>query len=403
MLPARLRPTFSAVLALACAGGADAQLAAYDDAADARRALAEAQSSGAAARTRAEQLEAEAAGATQAVEHTVREAAAVAARIQQDEAEMAAAEARIRLIEVQRAKLRASLAERQRPLVRLTAALQRLSRRPLAIALLRPGSVADAVHTRALIETMVPEVRKRTASLRAEIARGHALQEQARAAQTALRAQERELSARRQALASLETRQRLAARDVSGSADREAERALALAEQARDLGALADTLGEADSLREQLAALPGPVLRPDRLDDGPGEAVDTPLPEPTAPRHYALPAAGRLVAGFGDPAQAMTMRGISLAVRPGAQVVAPGPGRVAFAGPYRGYGEIVIIAHEGKWTSLVTGLARLDTRVGDTLVSGSPIGIAGPSRPLLGLELRRAGSPVNPLEFIGRN
>jgi len=80
---------------------------------------------------------------------------------------------------------------------------------------------------------------------------------------------------------------------------------------------------------------------------------------------------------------------------------------VAFSGPYRGYGEIVIIAHPGRWTSLVTGLARLETRVGDMVVAGSPLGVAGPGRsgagPVIGLELRREGTPVNPLELVARD
>jgi septal ring factor EnvC (AmiA/AmiB activator) len=294
--------------------------------------------------------------------------------------------------------------------VQLAAALQRLARRPLVFALLRPGSVADAVHSRALIETMIPEVRQRTAALRAEIARGHALQAQARSAQAMLRAQEGQLAARRVELAGLETRQRLAARDVSGSADREAERALALAEQARDLGQLADTLGEADGLRGQLAALAGPVLRPERPDAVVESADPMALPgggaSSGAPRNYQLPAVGRLVRGFGANDGGAASRGIALAVRPGAQAVSPAEGRVAFAGAYRGYGEIVIVAHPGRWTSLVTGLARLDARVGDTVVAGSPLGVAGPARagvdPVIGLELRREGTPVNPLELVGR-
>ncbi|MBA3054230.1 MAG: peptidoglycan DD-metalloendopeptidase family protein, partial [Sphingomonadales bacterium] len=87
------------------------------------------------------------------------------------------------------------------------------------------------------------------------------------------------------------------------------------------------------------------------------------------------------------------------AARPGAQAIAPGPGRVAFAGPYRGFGQIAIIDHGDGWTSLVTGLARLDVRVGQNLVAGSPLGRAGPGRPVIGLELRREGEPVNPLDF----
>ncbi len=74
---------------------------------------------------------------------------------------------------------------------------------------------------------------------------------------------------------------------------------------------------------------------------------------------------------------------------------------MAFAGPYRGYGRIVIVEHPGGWISLVTGLARLNVQVGDRLMGGAPLGIAGPARPTVTLELRRGGEAVNPLEFLG--
>jgi hypothetical protein len=132
------------------------------------------------------------------------------------------------------------------------------------VSLLRPGSVQDAAHLRALLATMMPEVRQRTAALRQEIDKARALAAQQRKAQATLIAGRKDLGDRKQALSTLETRQRLAARDVSGSADRESERALALAEQARDLGGLLDTLDKAAGLREKLAHLPGPIIRPDR-------------------------------------------------------------------------------------------------------------------------------------------
>ena len=74
---------------------------------------------------------------------------------------------------------------------------------------------------------------------------------------------------------------------------------------------------------------------------------------------------------------------------------------MAFAGPYRGYGRIVIIEHPGGWTSLVTGLARADVMVGEELVLGAPLGIAAQVDPQVTLELRRGGEPVNPLRFVG--
>ena len=167
--------------ALIAVGGAWAQgqlqgQLAFDTVEDTQKALAEAQAQGDAARKRAETLEANAASASMQADKTAQEAAAVAARIQQGEAAIAVNEAQIALIERQRIDLRARLAQRQRPVVQLTAALQRLSRRPPVLSLLRPGSLREAVYLRAVLETMLPEVQRRTAGLRAEIDRGRALQ-----------------------------------------------------------------------------------------------------------------------------------------------------------------------------------------------------------------------------------
>ena len=378
------------------------QLQAIETTEDAQKALAEADVQGKEARARAETLEAKAVTAVAAADRTAQEAAALAARIQESEAQITANEAKIRLIEQQRAALRVELAQRQRPLVELTAALQRLSRRPAVLSLLRPGSLQEAVYLRAVLETMLPQVERRTAGLRTAIARGKVLQAQAEQASADLRASQAELGRRRQTLASLEARQRLESRSASSSADREAERALALAEQARDLGGLVGELDKAGRLRGQLAALPGPVLRPAQPQAAQVAALSEATALPTnAPAQYLLPVSGRLVTGFGASAPGQVQsRGISIAARGSAQVVAPAAGRVVFAGPYQGYGSIVIIEHGGGWTSLVTGLSVLDTRVGRDLVAGSPLGQAGPGRPVLSLELRKDGAPVNPLDFL---
>ncbi|GAA4763956.1 murein hydrolase activator EnvC family protein [Novosphingobium ginsenosidimutans] len=393
------------LLALAALGSAAAQVPlAPTDPNQLRRAIANAQSAGAAAGRRAAELEAQATTANAAVEKTAREAAGLAARIQQAEAGIAVNEARAALIERERVLLRARLAERQQPLVQLTAALQRLARRPAAFALLRPGSVQDTVYLRAALEAMLPEVERRTADLRAELDRSRALQAQARANAAGLRQAQRDLAARRQALAALESRQRLEARAAGGLAAREAERALALAEQARDLNGLVGQLDEASRRRAALAALPGPILRP----AVPGAAVVAAEVLATASASaripgFVLPLAGQVVSGFGTerPGQPRS-RGVTLLARPAAQIVAPAAGRVVFAGAYRGYGQIVIIEHPGGWTSLVTGLSTLDVEVGDRLVGGSPLGITGPGQPLVTLELRKDGQPVNPLDQLGR-
>ena len=403
-----LLPVFAALLAagtlLATAAGAERDPAA-EGPAETRAALRKALADHRAAAARSAQLEREAKGARDAADRTAREAAALAARVQQAEAGVAAAEVRVAVTTRERAALREALGRQQQPVVHLTAALQQFARRPAVLSILRPGSVEDVVYVRAMLDSAVPKMQARTAGLRARLARSRRLQQDAVAAAEALRAEEAGLVERRRELAALESRQRLASREASGTADREAERALALGEEARDLDALVDELDRAGGLRARLAALSGPLPRPDRPEDARlSVAADQPAPEDAAskpPAPYLLPVTGRTVVGFGAQQGAASSSGVTLAPRPGAQVVSPAAGRVAFAGAYRGYGRIVIIEHPGGWTSLVTGLARTHVAVGATLVAGAPLGIAAEADPQVTLELRSEGEPVNPLRFVG--
>lgn len=374
-----------------------AQDAPYESADQAGDALRAATRALAEARQRGDALEDAARRATAAADRTASEAAAVAARIQQSEAEILLAQAQVAAIDRQRAALRLRIAARQEPVVRLTAALQLMSRRPLVFSLMRADTLRETVYLRAVLETMLPEVQRRTAGLRSEIERGRQLQDKARRAAGDLKASEQALDERRQQLAALESRQRIASRSAQGIASREADRALALAEDARDITALIERLRADGALRSQLAALPGPVPRPDR----PGSMliIDEAAPAQVsgAGLSWIMPVSGRIISGFGDAVGGARAMGVTLAPAAGAQVIAPAAGRVAFAGDYRGYGRIVIIDHDGGWTSLVTNLGRLNVAVTARVVQGSPIGLAGPGRPTLTIELRKDGTPVNPL------
>ncbi len=374
------------------------------DPAEASEQLERARQSADEAEARAAELTEQAENAVRTADKTAREAAALAAQIQQSEAEIAAAQARYSLAQGRRGELAQRLAQRQEPLVRLTGALQAMSRRPLALFALQPGSLRETVYVRAVLDSAVPQVRARTAALRSDLDEGRALEDTARESLADLRGGENALRERRQALTQLETRQRLASREARSIAARESERALALAEDARDLDGLIGELGAASQLRRELAALPGPVLRPPRPSAS--EVIVTASATPTAdatspPADFQLPVQGRTVAGFGELRDSGSRStGIVIAPASGAQVVAPAAGRVAFSGPYRGFGRIVIIEHASGWTSLVTGLADSDVEVGDQLVRGSPLGVAASSDPAITIELRRSGEPVNPLQFL---
>lgn len=363
-----------------------------------RRALAAARANAAAAAARGQRLEAAAAAAGDAAAKARARSAAVAARIQAAEADIDAAEARIAIIDRLRTEQRAKLAAKQGPTVRLVAALQTLARRPAALALVQPGSVTDMVYARAILTSILPVVRARTAGLRADVARGKALREQAAAALASLRAGQTDLVAQRNQLAALALERRRAAETLRGSAMAEQDRAIALGEEARDIVDLMGRISVDAQRRAQLATLPGPVMRP--LRPGDARALPTASEVREAPQaSYRLPVVGRVVTGLGEVSDTgIRARGLTIATRASAQVVAPTGGRVAFAAPYRGFGTIVIIDHGRGWTTLITNLAALDVRVGDPVDPGSPVGRAGPSKPTITVELRRNGQPVD----IGR-
>lgn len=321
--------------------------------------------------------------------------AAVASRIQSAEQDVAAAQTRIGLVEQLRARQRARLAEQQGSIVRLVAALQTMSRRPPALALIQRGSVDDLVHVRALLGSQIPLVRARTAGLRAEVARGVRLARQARLAAASLHAGEVRLRDERTQLARLEAQHLIRSQALTDSAMHETDRAMALGEDARDIVDLITKLDSQAALRDRLAALPGPLLRPmipglaqNPRTDG-AARIATALP-------YRLPVVGSLVTGLGELSEAgVKSRGLTLAAAPGAQVVAPAAGRVSYAGPFRGYGQIVIIDHGGGWTSLITSLASLTIGVGDTVDRGSPLGRTAARRSNVTVELRRGGQPID--------
>jgi septal ring factor EnvC (AmiA/AmiB activator) len=357
-------------------------------------ALAAARAEAAEANRRFDALDREARRATSDADRARAAAAALAARIEAAEAELTVAERRIAIIGTLQAAQRARLAERQGPVIRLTAALQTMTRRPGALALVQPGSVRDAVHVRSLLAATLPEIRRRTAALRAEVARSATLRGQSELARQNLIDSREALRQRRLALARFETGERTRSQQLAGLALSQSDRALVFGEEAR---ALERTIGTRDyqaRLEARLALLPGPLPRPEAPGAPPPEAPET-LP-------YTLPVAGRLVTGVGEISDGgVHSRGLTFETAAHAPVVAPAAGRIVYAAPFRRYGYVVVIDHGRGWASVVTDLASLDVAAGANVRRGMPLGRTGAGSPRITVELRRAGRPVPIAQLIG--
>ena len=402
------RWAFPLALGFAAVGGtlAVAQSDVFDPqaiAAREREQLLTAKRQSADAMARSAALEAQATAAHDEAERLKKRSAALAARIQSAEADINAGEARVALVTRRLKGQEARLAEQRQPLLELTAALQQLSRQPPVSVLAQPGSLTDMVHARAVIDAAMPVIQRRTAGVRRELAELRTARQQQGIALQALAASKTELAQRRDALTRLENEGRLRSRELMSSAQLEADRALGLGEKARDIVELMDALETDGAVRGELAQLAGPIPRPRDPTSPVMQAAPPALAEAELARGvYRLPVVGRIVAGLGEVGDSgVRSRGITIAARPGGQVVAPAPGRVSFAGDYRGYGKIIIIDHGGGWISLVTGMIALSAGGGDTLDAGAPIGRAGSDDSRITVELRRAGRPVDIARMLG--
>jgi murein hydrolase activator len=373
-----------------------AALALLGAAPDADRArLAAAKRAAAEATARAKVLEADAEDARDAADRARVEEAAVAQRIRAAEAEIAGARAQAALTARALGQAQATLAARQAPILRLVAALQSLARRPAALSVAQPGSIDEVVHVRAVLGTVLPVVQARTRAVRAEVERADRLRAEAAAVSAALSRGQERLQAERLALVQLQGAERLRGATLDRSALVESDRALALGERAREI---IDRLGTEDdvaALRRTLAALPGPLPRPERGTREP------PARFGAAP--YRLPARGRIVEGLGELSDSgVRARGLTMAVAPGARVAAPASGRVVFARRFRDYGGVVIIDHGEGWSSTVTGLDAIAVAAGATVVTGAPLGRAVfGDEPRITVELRRRGIPIDLAQLIG--
>lgn len=376
-------------IALAGAGGF--AVASAQDARNDAAALQQARTEARQATERVRQLEAASQRATSDADRARMISETMAARIEAAEADLTASERRIAIIAALQAAQRARLAEQQGPVIRLTAALQTMTRRPAALALVQPGSVRDAVHVRSLLAATMPEIRRRTAVVRAEVARSNQLRSQSEQARAALAASRATLGERRTALSAFEAEQRSRSRQLAGLALSESDRALVLGEEAQALAGRVTTRQGEETLAATLARLPGPAPRP-------GDA--TPAPADTIP--YSLAVEGRLVTGVGEISEGgVHSRGLTIETAAEAPIIAPAAGRIVYAARFRRYANVVIIDHGNGWTSVITNIEGLEVAQGATVRRGQRLGRTGSGNPRVTLELRRNGRPVPFAQFVG--
>jgi murein DD-endopeptidase MepM/ murein hydrolase activator NlpD len=141
------------------------------------------------------------------------------------------------------------------------------------------------------------------------------------------------------------------------------------------------------------------VLGAGRMAASPARVSVARVHRPEAP---IMPLPGAIVRTFEERSSGAPRPGFVIAATPGQAVAAPEDGRVAFAGPFKSYGLLLIIEHGREYHTLLWGFSRIDVASGETVRTGQAVGIVGTdsSIPELHVELRRNGRPVNPMPWL---
>lgn len=341
---------------------------------------------------------------------------ATAERIKRFETAIIQTEARLDAQGAREEELRARLVERRDVLAVLLGALQKLGHRPPPAVIVSPDSALATVRSAMLLGAVVPDLRRDTEALGKDLAELVSLKRDI-AAERERFAEESESLADEQlrltALLKAKTGDTVA---TQGRMDEERKRAAELAARAQDLQQLLATLEEQSAKRaeedaraaEQAAAKPEPVEPRQALRDT--GRLRPAVKFASARGMLPLPAAGAVIREYGAADTfGGKADGMSIATRARAQITAPSDGWIAYSGPFRSYGQLLIIDAGDGYHIVMAGLDTVNAEVGQFVLAGEPIGqmgtlalasavapSGGPIQPVLYVEFRKNGRAIDP-------
>ena len=339
----------------------------------------------------------------------------IATQVRSVETRIGETEARLRPLDAREQQVRASLDSRRTEIVEVLAALQRAGRRTPPALLVRPEDALESLRTAMLLGSVVPELRGRAEKLAADLGELVNVRKRIATERDVLARDRDRLKDDSVRLAALvEERQR---KQSAVEKDMEAEgaRAINLSRQVDGLQGLITKMEQdlkSAAKAAATASLQGAPAAPNGKPNL-GALKDPARLSPaiafaSAKGLFAFPANGRKIRDFGGSDGAGGVeKGISLATRAGAQVTTPCDGWVVYAGPFRSYGQLLILNAGGGYHVLIAGMERISVNIGQFVLTGEPVATMGStsqvasilattaSQPVLYVEFRKDGTPID--------
>ena len=321
----------------------------------------------------------------------------------------------------QQQKIRGSLAARRDVLAEVLGALQRMGLNPPPAILVKPEDALSSVRSAILLGAVVPQLRQRTDRLLADLKEQTRVTTSIEAERARLTAAVTEQTAEKKRLTMLLEAKRKLQTDTEAALAAEQQRSEQLAAKASSLKDLIASL-ETDKARKAAAQAKAAEQKPADGDKTASTTENAALPVPEANRltasapfsalqgQIALPVIGRIKRRFGtDDGNGAAMQGDMVATQSGAIVTAPADGNVLYAGPFRSYGQLLILNAGDGYHVVLAGMSRISVATGQSVLAGEPVGAMGEARVAstsasqngnamleLYVEFRKDGKPVDP-------
>ena len=344
-----------------------------------------------------------------------------ATRVRDVEANIETTQARLKPLDEREHIFKTSLDERRTVIVEILAALQRIGRQPPPALMVRPEDALQAVRTAIVLGAVVPEMRAQADALAGDLAELLRLRKDIDAENAKLSGDLATLAHEQLRLNMLIDERQQKETAVAQTLDAQRQHAADLAHQVDNLKDLIGKLEQGlDSATRQTRlnsrAIEEDATRPDlaALKD-PGRL--TPAVAFAANRgHLRLPVNGSRIREFGaSDGAGGSQKGLSIATHSGAEITAPCDGWVVYAGPFRSYGQLLILNAGGGYHVLLAGMERISVDLGQFVLTGEPVAVmgggsqvstvvtTGAKQPVLYVEFRKDGTPIDPSPWWAAN
>jgi septal ring factor EnvC (AmiA/AmiB activator) len=308
--------------------------------------------------------------------------------------------------------IRQSLKARRGILAEVLGGLERMGINPPPAILVKPADALSSVRSAILLGAVVPELRAQTEVLAGDL-------KELNRVSTSIDNERRDLVTKVSQQVEQKTKLNMLLQEKENL---ETKSETALAEERKKASELA---ARATSMKELIAGLEAQIESARKAaDENSGGQNGTPRPNTRIPQQnrlavtsfsamrgrMELPVAGRILRRFGDDdGTGGTMYGDIVTTQSGAIVTAPADGNVLYAGPFRSYGQLLILDAGGGYHVVLAGLGRISVSLGQSVLAGEPVGLMGEARvastvavdgdssqPELYVEFRKDGKPVDP-------